>query len=279
MSNLRIVETNVADQATLTASPALAASLPVTHLQDRRRAYVARTTSTASQTILGTWPALRWLSAAALCRHNLSPTATWRLELFDGVNQTGTTVYDSGAVAAVGTIPLGELDWGASPFGATWRLGHSQPLQSVLWFTPVEARSLRITLADASNPDGYMQASRLVMGTYWELENNVDYGAALAWVDNSELSRTAGGTLRNNPVEMYRELTLPFSWLTQADRGRMVDLLRRSGRSGEILVSMYAAEGGKLERDHTLLGRLVGGHQSAARTFLHYSDRLIVQET
>jgi hypothetical protein len=204
MSNLRIVETNVVDQATLGATPAMATTLPVENLKDPRRAYVARTTSTATQSIYGTWSASQWVSAAVLWRHNLSAEATWAVVLYDGPNQTGSVVHNTGYQPAIGSLTLGDLDWGYDPFGSSWRLGHSQPLQSVLWWAPVQARSYIIYIQDAGNPDGYLQVSRLWMGRYQEFGVNPDFGATLQWVDPSEQIRTAGGTLRsdwNRPAE------------------------------------------------------------------------------
>ena len=74
MSNLRIVWAIPSDTATLSASPALVSTLPVTNLQDPTRARIARTTSLAQQQILGNLTSLQIVNSLVLWRHNLSAT-------------------------------------------------------------------------------------------------------------------------------------------------------------------------------------------------------------
>lgn len=80
---------------TLGASPALASGLGADHLRTSVRSEVARSTSTVAQSLTGDFGAAKPVNCVVLWRHNLTADSTWRVELFDGAGQTGTTLYDS----------------------------------------------------------------------------------------------------------------------------------------------------------------------------------------
>lgn len=255
MTAPRWIIVNAADEATLTASPAVAATLPVTNLQLQSRAKAMRTTSTADQQILGTWTSAQVLSAVVLWRHNLTSAATWRLELFDAASQAGNTVYDSGAVVAAPPKALGDLEWGVDPLGASvftgWELAYSD-----LWFTPVVALSFRLTISDATNPAGYFQASRLLLGRYLETETGQSFGYRLTWEEATTLERTDGGTLRSDGADPYRVLELSLEWLTEGERAKFAEMFRRVGRRRDFFVSLFPGSDGARERDYALVGKL-----------------------
>jgi hypothetical protein len=278
MSNLRILYRNLADAATLAASPALVSTLPVANLQVTGRARVARTTSTADQAITGDWGSAQPVNGIVLWRHNLTETSTWRVRLYAGANQTGTLLYDSGGLAGE-MMPLGDLRWGVDPLGATLQRGWSVAYQAVLWTPTVQARSFRIDLSDPDNPAGYLQVARLFIGAYWSPVQNADYGAAMAWTDDSELIRTDGGSLRTFIRAVSRQLSFSLSRMEEADRGAFVDLVREVGRVHEVFISLFPEAGGKLERDHQILGKITGNHNSVGRPVNLWADQITIAES
>jgi hypothetical protein len=277
LSNLRIIYRNLADAATLGASPALVAALPVANLQTPGR-MPARTTSTADQTITGDWGSSQQVNAVVLWRHNLSEFAEWRVELFAGANQTGTKVYDSGGVGGE-TIPLGDLRWGVDPLGTTIQRDWTRAYQSVLYFGTVVARSFRITLVDPDNADGYLQAARLFIGAYWSPDRNHDYGASLVWQDDSTQYRTAGGSLRSDVKALSRVINFSLSYMRAADRAAFTDILREVGKVSEVFLSLYPGAGGAQERDYQVLGKMTSGHSSVHRIVNLWSDQITVSES
>jgi hypothetical protein len=276
--NLRLVAVNLVDAATLSASPALVSTLPVTNLQDSRRAKMARTTSTAQQVITGDLAATGVCSAAALWRHNLSPAGTWRIELFTAAAQGGTKIYDSGAVLAYTAKCLGDLFWGSDPLGASVFTGWAFRY-SVLWFPPVSALSFRLTLTDAANPDGYMQAARLVLGYYLMPAVNVEFGPEISWVDNSKQVRMDGGSLHTEAVEPYRELNVELAWLADVERAQWLEIARVTGKRGDVLVSLYPEAGGLLERDHCFTGRFASAGAVNRRFPQYFRQKLSIVES
>lgn len=278
-ANMRILADDLILAATLGASPALVSTLPAAHLKTTDRAAVARSTSTASQTLTGNFTATGAVSCVVLWRHNLTDAATWKVELFTAVNQGGTKVYDSGDVDALTAPAIGY--WVAASPGVAL-----EPAQySVLYFGSVNARSFRITLDDAANPDGYVQACRLMMGAYWEPSQNPDRGPELQWLDASSQWRSGGGTLRTDPRCQYRQLTLDFSVLSLADMADLQYLIARVGLRSEVWVSVLPGWGAldssylRAEVLQSFVGKLAAPNSSRERTFARYSDRLVIQET
>lgn len=276
MSNLRLIAVNDVDSATLSASPAVLSTLPASNLQLPERAKVVRTSSTAAQDIKGTWSAAKVVSGCALVRHNLTSSATWRLRLYSDAAWT-TLVYDSGAMVATPAKALGELIWGVEPLGVTVFTGWGQAF-SDHYFAPISARSFTLTLTDAANPDGYLQASRLFLGYTLEPEANCDWGLKLSWKESSKLSRTDGGSLRVDPYQPYRTLDFNLNWLTSGDRARFLDVFRAAGRRLDVWISVFPGSGGMLERDHAMQARLTGGGDSTHNRYNNWTQPFQLEE-
>lgn len=275
MSNMRILITQ-ADSATLSVSPAVVATLPASNLQLPERALVMRTTSTANQQISGTWAAGKLLSGLELDRHNLTSAGTWRLRLYSDAAWT-TLVYDSGALLVNPPKSLGELVWGVDPLGAGVFDGWALAFAS-MWFTPVVAQSFRIDLADAANPDGYLEVCRLMLGHTIEPTWNFEWQPRLAWSESTKQTRTDGGTLRSEAFQPYRSGSVTLPWLTSGDRARFLDLYRTLGRRGDFFVSLYPEQGGMLERDNAMRAKFTGGGEIVHGTAHYFGQTLQFEE-
>lgn len=252
--SVRIVSANTADSATLSSTD-FVATLPVGNLQLEGRGRVARTVNvTGDKVILGNFAGASVVSCAVLYNHNLTSQATFRLQLYAAANQTGSIVYDTGAVVALPALGWGEFGWGLTPWGGTVFSGWGSAF-SDFWFTAVGALSFKITLNDAANPAGYIQVKRLLIGPYFEPAVNVEYGLQLSWQDNSTQIRTQGGSLRTDNRVLFRTLQARLSRMTTAERAVFTELVRTIGLRKETFVSVWPDAGGSLERDYALLGK------------------------
>lgn len=253
-ANIRIITPNDGDDATLTASPSMVATLPQTNLQDISRAKVARTTSLASQDIKGAWTSARVISAAAIMRHNLTSSGTWRLRLYSDAAWS-TLVYDSGAVVACPPKLLGELVWGVDPLGASIFTGWALAFSS-MFFTAVGAQSFTITLSDAANPAGYMEVSRLFIGGTLEPVINFEWGHDIEWRETTQQERTEGGTLRSDDREPFRRIAFTLAALNEGERAKYLEFTRKAGLRKDFFVSMFPGVGGAKERDYAMAAKL-----------------------
>lgn len=252
MANLRIVPTNAVDTATLTSAD-FTATLPVTNLQLEGRARVARTTNaTGTKTINGNFAGTTLCSALVLYGHNLSGTATWRLRLYAGTNQTGTVTYDSTTLTPQTVVGWGAFQWGVESWGSYIFRDWEQPFYS-LFFADTYALSFKLELTDSLNPAGYLQAGRLIMGRYLSPYYNASYGLSLSWDTTSQQRRTLGGSVRTDRRATFRRLSFDLEALAAGERALWLDLARSMSLHKEMFVSVYPGVGGELERDHSIL--------------------------
>lgn len=263
---MRLIYQNLVDDATLAASPAMHYATPVTNLQEQAREKVARTTGLSTQTLDVTLAEPDTISAAVIYRGNFTSSATWRVKVYDTAAMSAL-LYDSGDSDLAAPKTLGDLDWGVDPLGASLFDGWGYTF-AALWFEPVIGGFVRITLDDASNPDGYMEASRLFIGPYHEPVGMPVAGSlALTWYDTSKQSRTDGGTLRTEAGVQYRGLDVAGELMSEEARSALSTLLREYGLRGDIYVSVFPDEGNARERDYQMQAKLVSADPIGMRVY------------
>lgn len=279
MPNVRIITPNESDDAVLTATPAMAVTLPVSNLQDQTRAKVARSVGLPTpQYIRGNFNGVKQISSMALVRHNLTGAATIRLKLWGGADQAGTLLYDSGLIALGDAIGWGEFVWGVDPWSddqfANWPVAFT-----VLWFAPFAALSFEIQVADNGNTDGYIEFARLFMGLHWSPQSNFSYGVQMAWLENSTQERTDGGTLRTDARSPYRRWSFNLDYLTQGERAQLADILRNAGLRNDMFLSCFPGQGGTLERDYAGGAKLVQMPGLVHNFVNNYRSELVLEES
>lgn len=253
--NVRFIMENAVDDATITDGNAnILAALPQDNLKKSQRTKVVRTSNTSDLILNFNWGgAGKNLSGVGLMRHNLESTSTWRIQIYDGQNQTGSVLYDSGTIDAIPIKSLGDLDWGVDPLGASVFDGWDESNAfSTIWFTQVTGLSMKITVSDATNADGYLQASRLFAGVAATPNINVDYGLSLAWQEETQQFRSEGGSLRSDSKPQFRLMNLTMGNLMPGERSAFFESSREVGLRQDFLVSIFPELDGAQERDYTL---------------------------
>jgi hypothetical protein len=258
IGNFRILSPNVLDDASIGVSPAAEPLLPVAYLQDPGRSRLWRSTSTALQTIIGDFPEPVSISGFNLYRHNLTSDATLRLRFFSATGLGGNLLFDSQPMAiqgsGAGTIirkGWGEFAWGPDPWGGGnvflgWATAYTSAWLDALI---VQIRSFSLEVSDASNPAGFLQASRMSLGNYFSPRKNISWGMEFGWDDNSTQYRTDGGSLRTDPRESYRKWSLKMAHLADDERERLTEVLRLAGKRKDMFISIYPGAGGDKERN------------------------------
>lgn len=274
---MKLIVDNKVDTATLTASPAVVSTLPVTYLQTHARSKVMRTTSLADQDIKLTWSSSNVFTAFAALRHNLTGAATWRIRIYSDAAWT-TQVYDSGAILVSPAKALGELLWGIDPLGASVFTGWSYAFGTMWLPSPVAGQSVKITLSDATNPAGYMELCRLFAGVHIESNVNASVGMSLKWSESTKQTRTDGGTLYSESFEPYRDLDFSIDALTPDLRAIFVEASRKVGMRKDIFISVFPGSGGALERDYTMNAKFSAVADSVAVSGDRYAHKYSLQE-
>ena len=282
MANLIIAARNRADDGTLSGG-SWSATLPLANLQDRQLTRVARSADTqpASTTMDVDLGAAKTISLVALLRHNLTQAGRWRVRI-SNASDFATVEYDSGwrdiwpAVTPFGQGLWGEFQWGGKLDGAearTYGIGAYDVLAA-----PVFARHLRLELDDQGNPDGYLQAGRLVVSPAWRPSRNLSYGWELGHVDESRRVRSRGGQLYVDPAPKRRRLAFVIEHLSEDEMfGRAYELDRDKGVAGDVLVIVDPGNLAHLHRQ-AIYGALAETTPIANPAFDRFTKRFVIEE-
>jgi hypothetical protein len=273
---MRLLATNLADTGTLTASPACVATLPETNLQNSHREQVARWTAVDGQQFLLQWPSSHYVSCVCLYRNNFTSAATWRVRVWEDTTLT-TALYDSGTVYCNPPVPLGSLEWGVDELGDSLYSDWDYAI-AVAWFAPTLTPVITIDVADPAAPSGYLQASRLFVGQYFEPSIGPSDGLSLSWVENTQQARTEGGSLRVEAGASWRKLNVDLGDMTDADRMRLSNMARGRGMRDDVFVSVFPGQADEMERDYQMQARIVTPSAMQTTTPVRHATALSFEE-
>lgn len=241
MANVLLAYPNLTDGATLSGGSWQA---PLTNLQDRRLARVARTSDCTAQNTqfnidLGKD---RKLEVVSLIGHNISTQGQWRVLMGDDPT-FATNAYDSGWVAAwpvvypFGTLEWEDDNWWDGTISQDDRAGYPGILLDVLPAIML-ARYVQVLFNDTANPAGYLQFGRLFIAPSWQPANNMAYGASMNWETDTTVARSLGGTpyfFRKNPRRVDK---FTLGYLSDAEaKAKVFEMQRQLGMDGELLVA------------------------------------------
>lgn len=237
MTNARMVFKNQFDGANIVSVTSEAIS--VDNLQDQSPGKVWRSTSAVAQVITIDLWSNKQINCLALFNINATTSGTIRIK--GGVDPTfAVNLYDQ-----THTLIDTGLDFDESESYA----------YSLIYLTASTlARHWQLTITDTGNPDGYVEAGRLVMGEYLEPTANMNYGFKTDVVDRSVVTRTRGGVWRSDTRVPYRKVSASFSWLTTSEASDLIRAKMLRGRRYDVLFCGYPLESSVRERDNTVLG-------------------------
>lgn len=253
MPNLRIVYDNAADRATSLTASTTSGTLVAANMQNEYKGQAHRSTGT-SVTYTLTWTNGETIGSVALPATNLTGTATIRVRLYSDTAGT-SLIADSGTITAAPGLNLGIWNW-AQPLNVN-AFAYGGVAKTTVWFnTQLLTRRCVIDLVDTSNPAGYIDCSRLVIGRYWEPTFNAENGMQLEIVDTSTVTRSDAGDLVADRGFIHDRLNFNFSLLPETDRTQLVQILRRVGASRNFLVSILPSDPSSIaEQDFIIYGK------------------------
>ncbi len=253
MPNLRIIHANYADQATSLSASTTSGALAASYMQTDLKGRAHRSTGT-SVTYTLTWTGGVSIGGVALPATNLTAAATIRVRLY---SDTGCTVQlqDSGTITACPGLALGLWSWTATLDVNAFAWGGAS--KAVAWFSANQAgvKGVKIDLADAANPAGYIDCARIVAGPWWAPTDNADYGAVITQVDGSINARNDAGDLLSDRAPMYQTFTMQLKMLPEADRSQLMQIMRANGQWKPVFVSLLPANGTAAEQDMMVYGK------------------------
>lgn len=270
MSSLKIVFNNAADRATLTSS---SAALPHSSLLTDSKSEVWRSgagVTTASLT--ASWAALEGISCVALPFCNLSVTATMRVRLYS--DEAGTAlVLDTGTKLCAQGTPM--LLHGMSAAQSSSAYSYGGGTVARLFFNKVSARKAVIDIVDVANLQGYLEASRLVLGDCFTTQWNASYGVEITLEDATQNHRSDAGNLISDVGCRYKTLKADLEVLSPVERAALWRLVGYCGTSVPVFLSLLSDDSDKdAELTYTVYGKFTKTSTMAAKSYLIYSSPL-----
>lgn len=213
MGNPVIASPAFVDAATLTAGSE-AAGMEVEYLQTDQPSERWRSAGLSNLYIEVDLGAAQAINALILHDHNLTSAATWRIRgATSQANLTAAPGYDTGATfisvwpATGRPVTAGAKGWAGPLFSMHWLLDGGPGAQTYRWW--------RIDLADAANPDGYVEAGRLIVDDAWQSSEAMEYDWSLTPLDDSPKERTEGGQIYPTPRPRSWRLAFTLSFLDE----------------------------------------------------------------
>lgn len=253
MPNIRIIYDNVIDRSlTLTAS-ATAAGLSPANLLVNTKSKVCRSTGT-TLTLTATFTNAETFGAVILPFCNLTSNATMQVQVYTNSGDA-SPAYNVTANAGGGTPFLGL----ANSVSGVNSFAYGGGAYARMWLpTRPVGKKLVVTITDAGNPSGYVEASRFVAGDYWEPSIGAEVGATMTLADNSKHTRTDAGDQITDRGIRFRKQTFQMSGMNQADRSKLWDILWGNGMFVPVFISQYPNHADlKLEQTNQLYGKLI----------------------
>lgn len=187
---MRILYDNEVLTATITASSETTYFEFDTALVDTRLSRVGRTTGDTSENIVFDMGAAVDVSYVAILAHNLTGSATVTLE---------GNASDS---------------WGAPSFSQSITAGTDALIEN---FTEDSYRYWRLTFADASNPDGYIQIGYVYLGTFLQMPG-MSPGQIIPRKSNSSSQKSQSGQLYGDVRLKFKAAEINIPVAEESDR-------------------------------------------------------------
>lgn len=221
-------------------------SFPIANLKVRETARVARTTNAAllsTQFTVSTTNAVRLL---ALVNGNWSSSAKWRVT-------SGT--FDSGMITM-------------------WRAPYTTAIRRdpVMALPDTINGTLLVEIDDTGNAAGYVQFSRVFVGTVFQPEHNASYGMTEGIEDLSTVQDLDNGATVYYSRPTRRTSQFSFDALRSNDDYLAArDMLRTQGLAGEIWFGPWPGQPDRLQAD----GYLARLRQLRPIEYPYYSTRKV----
>jgi hypothetical protein len=281
MLNMRIVYSNAADRATLTASSEVG-NLKVSHLKTDIKSQVWRTELPFGE-IIAIWNNAETINFIGLPFTNLTKSASVRVRGYTNISDA-LPVFDTTSISCIPYSNTDDFGWEINSPGVD-NFGIGGAVYASLCFAGGSVKKVIININDLSNPSGYIESGRLILGKYWELENNPDFGLQMGFVDTSNHERNDAGDLMTQIKTRYKKMSFSLNNLSPADRLKLMRIMRGNGMAVPIFIALYPVDAAvamdsdedKLQ-DYQIYGKLSALSDVVLSRFDNYTSNLDIIE-
>lgn len=206
--SLKLCYSNLVDlAATIITAGSSETSLPVSNITNFWKTKVHRATGDASEELKFDFGSAKAVQVVIIVGHNYSSGATVTLEL------NATDAWGAPSVSQV----------------ITW----NEDIMIFVFSAAQTYRWARITIADGSNPDGYVQEGRVFLGGFLSPERGFPPGWKVDTIDPSLVNKSSDSAVNLDSKTPFKRFVIPFL-NTLMDN---VDTVWNDrGRSGELFI-------------------------------------------
>lgn len=261
MPNLRILYDNAADRVVSITASGVVTGFPATNMQNEYKGKVCRTNTVVSST-RSTSYTLEWASSEVvggviLPAINLSASSTIRIRLYSDQAGALAPIYDSGVQYACPGSNLEYWNWNFPLNGNAFAFGGVAKVS--IWCAnsnQYSCRRLVIDLSDTISLATTIDCSRIVCGAYWEPQHNFERSSLnITIADTSTSSRNNAGDLLSDRGIVHDQLSFNFALLPEGDKQELMKIMRSTGSSKNIVVSIFPGENEVSEQDYLIYGK------------------------
>lgn len=281
--NLRIVWDNAADRGTI-ATSSEAGQLGAINLRSNLKSRVWRGLELEAAVVCQ-WTDPEPIGCVVLAFNNFTPRATMRVRGYRYATDL-IPEFDSGDVLCAPPPGLGQFAWG-TPMGENFYQRGGASLfaygyggYGTVWVPGGRAfRKMDIRINDVNNPDGYLEAGRLICGPWWTPLHNFNFGHNVTFVDSTQNKRTEAGDLRGERAAKWRRIECDLQYMDAQDRAMMMRLFRSHGVSDPIFISLFPEnDDSLLEQSYQLWGKFADSAPLSQPQYDAYATKLVVEE-
>lgn len=275
-ANLKLIPFNLLDLATPSVTSEHA-DYPKEYLSISLPSFKLRSTSAAVQVWEWDLGADYWVDSYCSVNHNFSPTCEIQLEVSTDAGYSSLVVDETfwGALPLYG---LGSGYLGLSGLGGFDDALHHQTLRPY-FFSGGAGRYVRVTVTDTSNPAGFVEAGRIIVGSAWSPAKNHNWGIG-KYVNpgTRQLERTPGAGGRTSAGEPYMVIRVGFSWLDEVEDFALQRILLAYGDNGGVVLVPYPDAGSIRQTSYAVYGVLHNWTQSTRNRLQRYVAGFDVEE-
>lgn len=258
MYNSRILHNNVSDSSivTLTASSTATSvyeSFAVSNLKNNRKGDVHRSVGTSVQYVLSS-PVAATIGVISFPKCNLTSNATIQVRMYS--DEAGTTlIHDT--TTMTGMVPA-KADYASYVPNDSNGFAYGAGEYLTVWFNNITSvKHIKIDITDSTNPAGYIECSRLVVGPHHEFTYNPQAGATISIIDNSTQYRADNGNQVVDRGTVSKGINFDLAFVPIEETKYLMQIITANGISNPFFVSLFPdIEDKRLEADHSIFGCL-----------------------
>ena len=131
--------------------------------------------------------------------------------------------------------------WGSPSFSQALTIptdSDGNVIKRIVYFLDQTYRYWRVTLADSSNTNSYLDVGRMAAGIYYEPTRNIGQNFSINMFDPSEGARVTGRQTFFRSRNKYRRASVNFSLQDQTQTDKLSTVMEKVGNSRPIVLSL-----------------------------------------